>query len=101
MNGNMSGFPNLRSGVDITVKPLRGAALRLLAVHLKSGCFQGTTASACPQLLQKIPVVAKWINDAAAGPTRFVDWAIGTGAWRCPAIASGRRSTTQTRRTLI
>lgn len=71
------GNPNLRSGVDVTVKPTRGAPLRLLAVHLKSGCFQGSTGSACPQLLQQIPVMAKWIDDAARGPTRFVvlgDW---------------------------
>jgi endonuclease/exonuclease/phosphatase family metal-dependent hydrolase len=71
------GNPNLRSGVDVTIKPEGGKPLRLLAVHLKSGCFQGATASACPQLLQQLPVVAKWIDEAAAGPTRFVvlgDW---------------------------
>jgi endonuclease/exonuclease/phosphatase family metal-dependent hydrolase len=71
------GNANLRSGVDITVTPKGGMPLRLLAVHLKSGCFEGTTGTACPQLLKQIPVVAKWIDEAAAGPTRFAvlgDW---------------------------
>jgi endonuclease/exonuclease/phosphatase family metal-dependent hydrolase len=71
------GNDNLRSGVDITVMPTDGTPLRLLVVHLKSGCFQGTTGAACPQLLKQIPVVAKWIDDAATGPTRFAvlgDW---------------------------
>lgn len=69
--------PNLRSGVDITVSPAGGTPLRLLAVHLKSGCFSGTMGSACPQLLKQIPVVQQWIDTAALGPTRFAvlgDW---------------------------
>ena len=71
------GNPNLRSGVDITIKPAKGRSLRLLAVHLKSGCFQGTKEPACPQLLQQIPVVTGWVDAAASGPTRFAvlgDW---------------------------
>lgn len=71
------GNPNLRSGVDITLHPNGGEPLRLLAVHLKSGCFSGTTGSACPQLLKQIPVVEHWIEAAAVGPTRFAvlgDW---------------------------
>ena len=71
------GNPNLRSGVDITVRPRGGEPLRLLAIHLKSGCFEGTTGQACPQLLKQIPAVAAWIDAAAAGPTRFAvlgDW---------------------------
>lgn len=71
------GNPNLRSGVDIIVHPAGGEPLRLLAIHLKSGCFSGTTGSACPQLLKQIPVVQQWIATAAAGPTRFAvlgDW---------------------------
>jgi len=71
------GNPNLRSGVDIMVRPAGGRPLRLLAVHLKSGCFQGATGQACPQLLEQVPVVEKWIDAAAAGPARFAvlgDW---------------------------
>jgi endonuclease/exonuclease/phosphatase family metal-dependent hydrolase len=71
------GNPNLRSGVDITVQPSGGEPLRLLAVHLKSGCFSGTTGGACPQLLQQVPIVRQWIDTAALGPTRFAvlgDW---------------------------
>ncbi len=71
------GNPNLRSGADVTIKPAQGEPLRLLAVHLKSGCFQGTLGSACSQLLQQMPVLARWIDTAAAGKTRFAvlgDW---------------------------
>lgn len=71
------GNPNLRSGVDITIRPARGRALRLLAVHLKSGCFSGSTASACPVLLQQVPALERWIDAAAGSSTRFAvlgDW---------------------------
>lgn len=71
------GNPNLRSGVDITVLPANGRPLRLLAVHLKSGCFSGTTGPVCPTLAQQVPVLERWIDAAAAGPNRFIvlgDW---------------------------
>jgi endonuclease/exonuclease/phosphatase family metal-dependent hydrolase len=71
------GNPNLRSGVDITVRPKGGRPLRLLAVHLKSGCFSGTTGPVCPTLAQQVPVLEGWIDRAARGPTRFIvlgDW---------------------------
>ncbi|MDF7774266.1 endonuclease/exonuclease/phosphatase family protein [Sphingomonas sp. AOB5] len=71
------GNPNLRSGVDITVRPAGGRPLRLLAVHLKSGCFSGSTGPACDTLAQQVPVLEDWIDAAARGDTRFVvlgDW---------------------------
>lgn len=71
------GNPNLRSGVDITVRPAGGRPLRLLAVHLKSGCFSGDRASACQTFLQQVAPLERWIDAAAAGPDRFIvlgDW---------------------------
>jgi endonuclease/exonuclease/phosphatase family metal-dependent hydrolase len=73
----MLGNPQLRSGVDITLRAPGHAPIRLLAIHLKSGCFAGSGARACPVLLQQIPALEAWIDDAARGPTRFAvlgDW---------------------------
>lgn len=58
--------PDLRSGVDIRVTPRGGRPLRLLAVHLKSGCASGSENDACPVLFRQVPVVEAWI-DARAG----------------------------------
>ena len=73
----MLGNPQLRSGVDITLRPRGRAPIRLLSVHLKSGCFSGAEAKACPVLLQQIPALESWIDAAANGPDRFAvlgDW---------------------------
>jgi len=73
----MIGNPQLRSGIDITLRPKGFAAIRLLGVHLKSGCASGNENSACPTLMQQIPVVEAWIDDAAKGRVRFAvlgDW---------------------------
>lgn len=71
------GNPNLRSGVDITVRPAGAQPLRLLGVHLKSGCFAGSQGPACQTFLQQVPALERWIDTAAAGPMRFIvlgDW---------------------------
>lgn len=73
----MLGNAQLRSGVDITLKPEGRAPIRLLSVHLKSGCFSGSEAKACPVLMQQVPVLEAWIDAVAAGPDRFAvlgDW---------------------------
>lgn len=73
----MLGNPQLRSGVDITLRPKGKEAIRLLGVHLKSGCFSGKEAKACPVLLDQIPALEAWIDAAARGPDRFAvlgDW---------------------------
>ncbi len=73
----MLGNPQLRSGVDITLKAKDHAPIRLLGIHLKSGCFAGSDGKACPTLFQQIPMVEAWIDAAAAGSTRFAvlgDW---------------------------
>ncbi|WP_294271774.1 endonuclease/exonuclease/phosphatase family protein [uncultured Sphingomonas sp.] len=71
------GNPQLRSGVDIRVRAPGHQSVRLLAVHLKSGCFQGDRAQACGVLQQQVPVLEEWIDRAAVGPDRFIvlgDW---------------------------
>lgn len=73
----MLGNPQLRSGVDILLRPRGQPAIRLLSIHLKSGCFAGSEAKACPVLLQQIPALERWIDTAAAGADRFAvlgDW---------------------------
>lgn len=85
----MLGNPQLRSGVDVTIRPAAGTPIRLLGVHLKSGCFSGSAASACPTLLGQIPALEAWIDAAAASSTRFAvlgDWnrrlaQSGDGVW--------------------
>lgn len=62
---------NLRSGVDITVRAPGHAPLRLLAVHLKSGCFSGQSGEACQTLQQQFPVLERWIDARAGEPVRF------------------------------
>lgn len=73
----MLGNAQLRSGIDITLRPANKAPIRLLGIHLKSGCFAGTEAKACPTLLQQLPALEAWIDEAARGPVRFAvlgDW---------------------------
>ncbi|MNQ32723.1 Endonuclease/Exonuclease/phosphatase family protein [compost metagenome] len=71
------GNPNLRWGVDVTVS--RGRPLRLLAVHLKSGCNSGRapTDPDCPVLFDQGPVLGSWIDERARAGETFVvlgDW---------------------------
>lgn len=71
------GNPQLRSGIDITLRPKGQEPIRLLGVHLKSGCFAGNSGKACPTLIQQIPALEAWIDAAALGPFRFAvlgDW---------------------------
>ncbi len=73
----MLGNPQLRSGVDITLRARGHAPIRLLGIHLKSGCFAATQGKACATLLQQIPPLEAWIDAAAAGAARFAvlgDW---------------------------
>lgn len=65
------GNADLRSGVDIVVRPQGGEPVRLLSVHLKSGCSSGDRNEACPVLMQQVPVVEDWIDRRAAEGVRF------------------------------
>jgi endonuclease/exonuclease/phosphatase family metal-dependent hydrolase len=54
----------LRQGVDIGVR-VGSEELRLLAVHLKSGCFGGALGrggAACDKLRQQLPALEAWID---------------------------------------
>lgn len=54
----------LRSGADITLE-LPGARLRLLAVHLKSGCHRASLNSSgrvCSTLRRQVPPMQGWIT---------------------------------------
>lgn len=65
------GDPNLRGGVDVTIRAPGHAPLRLLAVHLKSGCFSGDAAKACPTLMRQVPILERWIDARAEEGVRF------------------------------
>lgn len=69
------GNPDLRWGVDVTLGGRQ--PLRLLALHLKSGCSSGDRGEACPTLFDQVPVLERWIDARRAEGGGFVllgDW---------------------------
>lgn len=66
-----SGNPDLRSGVDLIVQPRGGEPIRLLSVHLKSGCSSGDQNEACAAFFQQVPVLERWIDQRADEAMRF------------------------------
>ncbi|HET9033713.1 MAG TPA: endonuclease/exonuclease/phosphatase family protein [Dokdonella sp.] len=69
------GNPDLRWGVDITVNGVK--PLRLLALHLKSGCSAGDEKTPCPVLFDQIPALQSWIAARHAQGMPFAilgDW---------------------------
>ncbi|RHW18230.1 endonuclease/exonuclease/phosphatase [Sphingomonas gilva] len=71
------GNADLRWGVDVTIGTAR--PLRLLAVHLKSGCNTGWAATDrdCDTLFAQLPVLERWIDARAASGESFAvlgDW---------------------------
>lgn len=69
--GLQVGNPDLRSGVDVVVRPAGGTPVRVLSVHLKAGCAAGDGNEACPVLFQQVPVLERWIDSRAAEGMRF------------------------------
>lgn len=65
------GDPVLRSGVDLILRPRGGEPIRLLSVHLKSGCSSGDRNEACPVLFEQVPVLERWIDERAEEEVRF------------------------------
>lgn len=65
------GNPDLRSGVDLIIRPRGGDPIRVLSVHLKSGCSSGDRNDACPVLFEQVPVMERWIDDRSAEGVRF------------------------------
>jgi endonuclease/exonuclease/phosphatase family metal-dependent hydrolase len=55
-----------RAGADITLYPGTPREVRLLAVHLKSGCFDGKLDrqfAPCQKLRQQVPVLERWVDE--------------------------------------
>jgi len=65
------GNPDLRSGVDLIVRPRGGEPIRVLSVHLKSGCSAGDRNEACEAFFQQVPIMESWIDQRALEGMRF------------------------------
>lgn len=65
------GNRDLRSGVDLVIRPRGGVPVRVLSVHLKSGCSSGDRGEACAVLFQQVPVIELWIDERAVEGVRF------------------------------
>jgi endonuclease/exonuclease/phosphatase family metal-dependent hydrolase len=64
----------VRMGTDLTLL-VNGRSLRLLSVHLKSGCFDealSTASNDCTKLAAQLPVLERWIDARAAANEPFV-----------------------------
>jgi 5'-nucleotidase (lipoprotein e(P4) family) len=64
-----------RAGADMTLWPDSPHAIRLLSVHLKSGCFDrplsDRTNPVCARLQGQVPVLANWAAERHAGAEAF------------------------------
>jgi len=72
---DLRGNKSLRYGVDITLLNDGKPALRLLTVHLKSGCYsqqKSTKNRACRQLNRQFEVLEQWVDRRAAEPLPFM-----------------------------
>lgn len=64
----------VRHGTDLTVY-LGATPVRMLSVHLKSGCFDAQLSSdqpACRKLKQQVPLLERWIDARAEEGVAFV-----------------------------
>ena len=64
---------DLRHGADITVD-LNGTAIRLLSVHLKSGCWEAPLTDGsrdCVRLVQQVPALEAWIDARSVEDVSF------------------------------
>ena len=65
----------LRHGVDVEIS-VGGQALRLLSIHLKSFCFEGSVGSPgtdpCRKLAMQVRALERWIDDRAAEGVPFL-----------------------------
>ncbi len=75
LNEAAPGVHTLRSGADVTLD-LPGGKLRLLAVHLKTGCRQDKLASRvreqCSVLSGQLGVLTEWVSARRAAGEAFV-----------------------------
>jgi endonuclease/exonuclease/phosphatase family metal-dependent hydrolase len=64
----------VRRGVELVLNADTSSEMRLLAVHLKSGCARDTLDSpreACTRLAQQVPVLEAWIADQVRAKRAF------------------------------
>ena len=64
----------VRRGAELILYPNEAREIRLLAVHLKSGCGRRTLDSGrdqCTVLAQQVPILEQWIDAQAAAGRRF------------------------------
>jgi endonuclease/exonuclease/phosphatase family metal-dependent hydrolase len=64
----------VRTAADLTLV-INGRPVRLLSVHLKSGCFDeplSTSSNDCTKLAAQLPVLEQWIDARAAANEAFV-----------------------------
>lgn len=65
---------DVRRGVELRVFPGTAREIRLLSVHLKSGCSRDALDSsrpACGQLAKQVPILERWIDAQAAAGIPF------------------------------
>ena len=70
---NTNGY--LRAGLDVTLSRAATTPLRLLAVHMKSGCFDhppGHDTNACDGFYGQLPHLEAWIDARASEKAPFV-----------------------------
>jgi 5'-nucleotidase (lipoprotein e(P4) family) len=77
-NGDLSALDDdgaSRAGADVTLWPGTPNAVRLLSVHLKSGCFDRPLSEranpVCARLQTQVPVLARWAADRQAAGEAF------------------------------
>jgi 5'-nucleotidase (lipoprotein e(P4) family) len=64
-----------RAGADMTLWPDTPHAVRLLSVHLKSGCFDRPLSDrenpVCAKLQTQVPVLTRWVSDRQTAGEAF------------------------------
>jgi endonuclease/exonuclease/phosphatase family metal-dependent hydrolase len=69
---DVDGNGALRYGTRIDLT-FHSRTVKLMSVHLKSGCFENSsTSSACPTLERQIPVLETWMDETAQQETAFI-----------------------------
>lgn len=69
---------HVRPGIVFTIKnKATGDSVDLLALHLKSGCFQqrlnaANSPAACEKFAKQVPVLKNWINQEIANNKKFI-----------------------------
>jgi endonuclease/exonuclease/phosphatase family metal-dependent hydrolase len=65
------GNPRLRRGLDFTVSRPGHEPLRVLGLHMKSGCFTGDRGDACETFFDQLVMLERWIDARAREQVPF------------------------------